>query len=213
MAIELEMDGKMLLVKGGATVGTPLKGRYTKIQGRNRILFESEKLSYYLCWDWDGEDLVNLRRELVKGDFPKPIENALYFEHTENVLTLVGGAMLETKSCDSMTVHKSKCGTVIEMVYGNKKVIFKADLNNNVVSNITAAVDGNALEQSEDGSVTIRQQDNLLICEGGDIFSKLPDRVHKVSDTELHFTYGNEVWAYTCDLIPNGFKNVRKFKL
>lgn len=213
MAVEFEMDGKVLCVKGGSTVGTPLHGTYTKIKGENRILFESEKLSYYLCWDWDGDDIVNCRRELVNGEFPKPIENAAYFDHTENALTLIGGAMVDEKPYDTANIKLNGSAIDIEMFYGAQQVQFNADYNNGVLSDMFMTVDGEKLEISEDGSVSLKQQGDILLCEGGDLFSDLPDRIHIVSDTEIHFTYGEEVWAIKYDLTDDGLKNVKKTKL
>lgn len=213
MAIDLEMDGKVLCVKGGSTVGTPLHGTYTKIKGENRILFESEKLSYYLCWDWDGNDVVNFRRELVNGEFPKPIENAAYFDHTENALTLIGSAMIDEKPYDTANIELNESAIDIEMLYGDQQVKFTADYNNDVLSDMLMTVDGEKLEPSEDGSVTLRQQGDILLCEGGDLFSDLPDRIHIVSDTEIQFTYGEDVWSITYDLTADGIKNVKKSKL
>lgn len=213
MAIEFEMDGKVLCVKGGSTVGTPLHGTYTKIKGENRILFESEKLSYYLCWDWDGDDIVNFRRELVNGEFPKPIENAAYFDHTENALTLIGGAMVDEKPYDIANIKLNGSAIDIEMLYGAQQVQFNADYNNGVLSDMFMTVDGEKLEISEDGSISLSQQGDILLCEGGDLFSDLPDRIHIVSDTEIHFTYGDEVWAITYDLTDDGLKKVKKTKL
>lgn len=213
MAIEFEMDGKVLCVKGGSTVGTPLHGTYTKIKGENRILFESEKLSYYLCWDWDGDDIVNFRRELVNGEFPKPIENAAYFDHTENALTLVGGAMVDEKPYDTANIKLNGSDIDIEMLYGAQQVQFNADYNNGVLSDMFMTVDGEKLEISEDGSVSLKQQGDILLCEGGDLFSDLPDRIHIVSDTEIHFTYGEEVWAITYDFTDDGLKKIKKTKL
>lgn len=213
MAIDLEMDGKVLCVKGGSTVGTPLHGTYTKIKGENRILFESEKLSYYLCWDWDGDDIVNCRRELINGEFPKPIENAAYFDYTENALTLIGGAMVDEKPYDTANIKLNGSAIDIEMLYGAQQVQFNADYNNGVLSDMFMTVDGEKLEISEDGSVSLKQQGDILLCEGGDLFSDLPDRIHIVSDTEIHFTYGDEVWAITYDLTDDGLKKVKKTKL
>lgn len=213
MAIDLEMDGKVLCVKGGTTVGTPLHGTYTKIKDENRILFESEQLSYYLCWDWDGDDIVNCKRELVKGEFPKPIENAAYFDHTENALTLIGGAMIDEKPYDTANIELNESAIDIEMLYGDQQVKFTADYNNGVLSDMLMTVDGEKLEPSEDGSVTLRQQGDILLCEGGDLFSDLPDRIHIVSATEIQFTYGADVWSITYDLTADGIKNVKKSKL
>lgn len=213
MAVEFEMDGKVLCVKGGSTVGTPLHGTYTKIKGENRILFESEKLSYYLCWDWDGDDIVNCRRELINGEFPKPIENAAYFDYTENALTLIGGAMVDEKPYDTANIKLNGSAIDIEMLYGTQQVQFNADYNNGVLSDMFMTVDGEKLEISEDGSVSLKQQGDILLCEGGDLFSDLPDRIHIVSDTEIHFTYGDEVWAITYDLTDDGLKKVKKTKL
>lgn len=213
MAIEFKMDGKVLCVKGGSTVGTLLHGTYTKIKGENRILFESEKLSYYLCWDYDGDDVVNFRRELVNGEFPKPIENAAYFDHTENALTLIGGAMVDEKPYDTANIKLNGSAIDIEMLYGAQQVQFNADYNNGVLSDMFMTVDGEKLEISEDGSISLSQQGDILLCEGGDLFSDLPDRIHIVSDTEIHFTYGEEVWAITYDLTDDGLKKVKKTKL
>lgn len=213
MAIEFEMDGKVLCVKSGSTVGTPLHGTYTKIKGENRILFESEKLSYYLCWDWDGDDIVNFRRELVNGEFPKPIENAAYFDHTENALTLIGGAMVDKKPYDTANIKLNGSAIDIEMLYGIQQVQFNADYNNGVLSDMFMTVDGEKLEISEDGSISLSQQGDILLCEGGDLFSDLPDRIHIVSDTEIHFTYGDEVWVITYDLTDDGLKKLKKTKL
>lgn len=213
MAIELEINGKVLCVKGGATFGTPLQGTYTKINDENRILFESEQLSYYLCWDWDGDDIVNLRRELANGEFPEPIENAAYFDHIENVLTLIGGAMIDEKSYDIANIELNGSSIDIEMLYGDQQVKFTADYNNDVLSNMLMTVDGERLDPSEDGSVTLRQQGDILLCEGGALFSDLPDRIHIVSDTEIQFTYGEDVWSITYDLTADGIKNVKKSKL
>lgn len=213
MAIDLEMDGKVLCVKGGSTVGTPLHGTYTKIKGENRILFESEKLSYYLCWDRDGDDIVNCRRELINGEFSKPIENAAYFDYTENALTLIGGAMVDEKPYDIANIKLNGSAIDIKMLYGAQQVQFNADYNNGVLSDMSMTVDGEKLEISEDGSVSLKQQGDILLCEGGDLFSDLPDRIHIVSDTEIHFTYGEEVWAITYDLTDDGLKKVKKTKL
>lgn len=213
MAIDLEMDGKVLCVKGGATVETPLHGTYTKIKDENRILFESEQLSNYLCWDWDGDDIVNCKRELVKGEFSKTIENAVYFDHTENALTLIGGAMIDEKPYDTANIELNESAIDIEMLYGDQQVKFTADYNNGVLSDMLMTVDGEKLEPSEDGSVTLRQQGDILLCEGGDLFSDLPDRIHIVSDTEIQFTYGEDVWSITYDLTADGIKNVKKSKL
>ena len=213
MAVEFEMDGKVLCVKGGSTVGTPLHGTYTKIKGENRILFESGKFSYNLCWDWDGDDIVNCRRELINGEFPKPIENAAYFDYTENALTLIGGAMVDEKPYDTANIKLNGSAIDIEMLYGTQQVQFNADYNNGVLSDMFMTVDGEKLEISEDGSVSLKQQGDILLCEGGDLFSDLPDRIHIVSDTEIHFTYGDEVWAITYDLTDDGLKKVKKTKL
>lgn len=213
MTIELEQDGKVLCVKGGATVGTPLHGTYTKSKGENRILFESERLSYYLCWDREGKDIINLRRKLVNGEFPKPVENAAYFDHTENALTLIGGAMIDEKSYDTANIKLNGSAIAIEMLYGDQNVQFAADYNNGILSNMSTTIDGKKLEQSEDGSVALRQQGDILLCEGGDLFSDLPDRIHIVSDTEIHFTYGKDTWVLTCEHTADGVKNMRKFKL
>lgn len=213
MAIDLEMDGKVLCVKGGSAVGTPLHGTYTKIKGENRILFESEKLSYYLCWDWDSDDVVNFRRELINGEFPKPIENAAYFDYTENALTLIGGAMVDEKPYDTANIKLNGSAIDIEMLYGAQQVQFNADYNNGVLSDMFMTVDGEKLEISEDGSVSLKQQGDILLCEGGDLFSDLPDRIHIVSDTEIHFTYGEEVWDIAYDLTDDGLKKVKKTKL
>lgn len=213
MAVEFEMDGKVLHVKGGSIVGTPLHGTYTKIKDENRILFKSEKLSYYLCWDWEGDDVINFRRELVNGEFPKPIENAAYFDHTENVLTLIGGALVDEKTYDTANIKLNGSAIDIEMLYGDQKVQFNANYNNDTLSDSFMTVDGKTLEISEDGSISIKQQGDILLCEGGDLFSELPDRVHIVSDKEVHFTYGDATWAWTWVETENGVKNVKKTKL
>lgn len=213
MAIEFELDGNVLSVKGGLTLGTPLNGTYTEIKEENRILFESDKLSYYLCWDWDGEDLVNLRRELVKGEFPEPIENSAYFDHTENALNLIGAAMIDEKVYDAANIKLNGSAIDIEMLYGDQQTRFTLDYNNGVFSDMSMIVDGEKLKLSEDSSVTLRQQGDILLCDGGALFSDLPDRISCISDTEVHFTYGEDVWAITCEFTDDGLKNVKKFKL
>ncbi len=213
MSITLEQNGKVLLVKGGGTVDTPIPGKYTPDEKANRLVFESDKLSYAITWEEDGDDFINFKREILRGELPKPIKNTAFVEHTENALNLIGGSVIDGKCFESAVVYDSKDGTVIEMKYGDQTVTYTTDVENGIVSNGSMTVDGKTLEISEDGSVTLEQQGDLLIFKGGSVFSELPDRIHFVSDTEFHVTYGKDVWAVTCEDTDDEIKNVKKTKL
>ena len=121
--------------------------------------------------------------------------------------------MVDEKPYDTANIKLNGSAIDIEMLYGTQQVQFNADYNNGVLSDMFMTVDGEKLEISEDGSVSLKQQGDILLCEGGDLFSDLPDRIHIVSDTEIHFTYGDEVWAITYDLTDDGLKKVKKTKL
>lgn len=215
MAVELEMDGKVLLVKGGAAVETPLQGEYSLDEANNVITFKGDKLTKRLSFDVDGEDIVNLKCETLGVDSPEPIEDAAYFDCSDNELTLVGGSIVDEKPFDRMDILKNdETGIDAEIYYGEQVVRCTADWVNDILTNIAIFVDGVQLTPSEDGSVTLSPYaEDLLLCMGGDLFSDLPDRIHIASDTEVHITYGDDTWAWTWEKTENGVKNVRKTKL
>lgn len=216
MAIDLEMNENVLNIKCGAIIDTPINGTYTISEDENRIIFKSKGISYALTWESDGNEYFNFKTEILDTEVSKPVEDAVYFDCADNALILVGKAkVLNNYNIDTVYITESDNGDItVEAALGEHIVKLGANINYPVLSDFTSFVDGLPLKLSEDGSVTLKAIDDLLICDGGQLFlDDVPDKIHVISPTEIHFIYGQDTWAITYDLTDDGIKNMKEFKL
>lgn len=165
---------------------------------------------------YDAHDNIIENIKLTRSDaknLPAAEEDKIKLHRSGNILTAVGGYVQDNILPDSITELDNGD---YEMIYGEQRLVFSAKDTTDTdgcIHDIGLSVDGYT-SMYDDDAVRLVPFRDMLICDNGDITDgHLPDKIETISDTEVHFTYGDEVFSLTWEKTNKGIKNSKYTKI
>lgn len=212
MPITLKADNKILTVTGGMAVDTLFPD--TLHIDENGGHWTVGGVDFTLTFKKGGNVIDNIKLTRSDADnLPAAEDNKIRIHRSGNVLTAIGGRVYAGVLPDSITELDN--GN-LQMLFGEQKIIFSARDTTDTdgsIHNINLDVDGYSSAYNAD-AVRLVPFRNMLICDNGYFTDgQLPDKIETISDTEVHFTYGDDVFSLTWESTGNSKKNIKYTKI
>lgn len=165
---------------------------------------------------YDAHDNIIENIKLTRSDaknLPAAEKDKIILHRSGNIITSVGGYVQDDILPDSITELENGD---YEMIYGEQRLVFSAKDTTDTdgcIHDIRLSVDGYS-SKFDDDAVRLVPFRDMLICDNGDITDgHLPDKIEAISDTEFHFTYGDEVFSLTWEETSKGITNSKYTKI